>query len=342
MASNVARHKLVRCMTYGYRMVIDLVAQIWVEDAENAKKQRKIRKMHRTTVSQQEDSEVKESMHALRELHTKNMAGLEKLKTNEISMEVNLKLLNANHARRNNNLYAFHDIDRGDSELSYLPAKFWDALDRCYEARATCDKIEQEISVAELERDNGMVRNEELIASFVYPKGPTSPTDTRTAPATPHVQTVYDAGLRLKEFGAVSARLTALQGKLEDARDSQYREECALHGTAEEAFIAADFLAVDSEVKEVELMRRIPSDDQQSKRPEAVKPLALNSHQAELADQVKHAGENLMDARRKLHQARGGHLTDASDMDSDAQGAARVQKMISNTIQPYAMLRTKA
>jgi hypothetical protein len=78
-------------------------------------------------------------------------------------------------------------------------------------------------------------------------------------------------------------------------------------------------------------MRRIPSDDQQSKRPEAVKPLALNSHQAELADQVKHAGENLMDARRKLHQARGGHLTDASDMNSDAQGAVRVQKMISQT-----------
>lgn len=330
-ASNVARHKLVRLMTYGYQMQIDLAAQIRADNAEIAKKQRKIHKAHRTAVTQQEGSEVEESMHTLREKHDKNMAGLEKLDANKIGIEVPLKLLNANHASRNNNLYGFHDIDRGNSELVCLPAKFWEALDRCYEAHAACNKIGQEISVTELERDNGMVRHEELIASVVYPKGPKPPADNRSAPATPHVQTVFDAGVRLKEFGAVSARLTALEKKSEDARDSQYREECALHGIVEEAFIAAGFLTVDSGVKEVELMRRIPSDDQEIKRPKAAKPLVLSSHQAELADQVKRTGDNLMDARRKLHQARGGPLTDASDMDSNAQGVARVQKMILQT-----------
>jgi hypothetical protein len=331
MASNVARHKLVRVVTYGYQMQIDLAARIRRENAEIATKQRKIRKAHRTARTQQEGSEVEESMHALRKIHDKNTASLETLEENKVGIEVPLKLLNANHASRNNNLYGFHDIDRGDSELVCLPAKFWDALDRCYEAHAACDKIGQEIRVTELDRDNGMVRNEELLASIVYPKGSKPPADNRSTPAAPLVQTVVDAGARLKEFDAVSARLAALQEKLEDAGDSQYREESALHGTAEEAFIAAGFLAVDSGVKEVELMRRIPSDDKEIERPQAAKPVVLNSHQAELADQVKRTGDNLMDARRKLRQARGGPLTDASDMDSNAQGVARVQKMILQT-----------
>jgi hypothetical protein len=45
-----------------------------------------------------------------------------------------LNSLNAEHASRKNRLYDFHDVDKGDTQLRCLPAKFWDAFRRCKES----------------------------------------------------------------------------------------------------------------------------------------------------------------------------------------------------------------
>jgi hypothetical protein len=207
--------------------------------------------------------------------------------------------------------------------------------------------------VDELERDNGMVQNEELVASAVYPKGPNPSADAMIAPAAPLVQTLDDAAVRIKHFSAVSARLTTLQETLEGARDDQYREERALHGAAEEAFTAAGFLAADAEVKEVELMRRIPSEHRDGGRegkqlddlqpqndvdpPEAAQPPKdMNAElqdmlKTHLASQVKKVWNKLMDSERRLHKARSGPLLNAGTLDSDARGAVRVRRMIQLT-----------
>jgi DNA polymerase III epsilon subunit-like protein len=169
-------------------------------------------------------------------------------------------------------------------------------------AHATCDKSEQEISAAERERDEQMVQDEELIVRVVCPRDSNLPPGIMNAPTTPLLQTFEAAGARLRDFGDFSERWTALHRALDDARDDQYEEEAILHRIAEEALITAGLLAAGLQVEEVEFMRRIPSGNQESKRPKAMEPRLLSFYQAELADNVKRTSHNLLRAQRKQAQ----------------------------------------
>lgn len=74
--------------------------------------------MQLTTGTQQEDLEVMKAIEDLRSQHARNRIELEQVNTNKLRFEGPLSCLNAHHARRNNNLYAFRGVGKRNSELS--------------------------------------------------------------------------------------------------------------------------------------------------------------------------------------------------------------------------------
>jgi hypothetical protein len=298
LVSNVARHKLVRRMTFGHRIQVKRAAQIRVEIAEIAEKQHRLRQMERTMGTQQHDLKLIEAMEENEKQHAKRTVDLKRFTNAAVRFESPLNGLNASHASRSNGIYEFHDVDQGAAELKYLPARFWDEFDRCHKAHTTCNEIEEEIAAAERERDNVMEQSEELLISVICPR---DSENHAGVPTTPLVLTSKSAGVRLRAHGAVSDRLIALHERLDDARDELYREEHTLHGTAEKAFIAAGFLAVDTQVEEYEFKRQIPS---KINPPEDVQAHVQDDDKVELVSRVKHARKRLLDSRRKLDDAR--------------------------------------
>jgi hypothetical protein len=328
LVSNVAGHKLVRRMTFGHRIQVKRAAQIRVEIAEIAEKQHRLRQMERTMGTQQHDLELIEAMEDNEKQHAKCTVALKRFTNAAVMFESPLNSLNTSHASRSNEIYEFHDVDQGAAELKYLPARFWDEFDCCHKAHTTCNEIEEEIAAAERELDNVMEQSEELLISVICPRNSENHAGAKDVPTTPLVLTSKSAGVQLRAQGAVSDRLIALHERLDDARDEQYREEHTLHGTAEKVFIAAGFLAVDTEVEEYEFKRQIPS---KINPPEDVQPHVQDSDKVELVSRVKHARKRLLDSRRKLDDARWEQLTNAGSMDSNERGAARVRRMIEHT-----------
>jgi hypothetical protein len=123
------------------------------------------------------------------------------------------------------------------------------ALQRVY---AECKETEQKIVVAERVRSGGLTQTEELIMDAVCPMNLTN------APREPFAQSFEDSKAPVRNFVCISERLHQLGHVLTNARDRQYSEEHTLHRIAEDAFIAAGFLAMETRVEEVKLLRRIP------------------------------------------------------------------------------------
>lgn len=190
-----------------------------------------------------------------------------------------------------------------------------------------------------------MEQSEELLISVICPRDSEPHAGTLDILTTLLVLTSKTAGVPIRAQGSASARLVALHKTLEDARDDQYREEHALHETVEKVFIAARFLAVDTEVEEFEFKRQIPSKHREGDRKpdpvEAAQPPKAAPKDIEtevqdilknhLASQVEYVWSALLDSERRLREARSGTLSDAGSMDSDARGAARVRRMIKLT-----------
>lgn len=335
LVSNVARHKLVRRMTYGRWMQVKRADQIKNEIAEIAEKQLWLREMERTMGTRQQNSKVVKAMEDNELKLNESNVDLRRYENAAHNFESLLNSLSADHASRSNGIYEFHDVDQSAPELENLPASLWYEFDRCHKAHTTCKKIEEDIAAAERQQDSAMEQSEEFLISVICPRDSETHAGTIDVPETPLVQTSKSAGVPIRAHGVASACLISLHEKLEDARDEQYREGQTLHGIAEKAFIAAGFLAVDTQVGELEFKRHTPGKHreggQKTNTPEDAQPHVQESHKAELASQVKHARRRLVDSQRKLDDDRWGPLTDAGSMDSDERGAARVHRMIKRT-----------
>jgi hypothetical protein len=104
----------------------------------------------------EETPELVQALKTLREQHARTIVDLESTRADKRRFESPLNSLNAEHASRNNRLYDFQDVDKGDTQLRCLPAKFWDAFRRCQRVDAECKETEQKIVVAERVRSGGL------------------------------------------------------------------------------------------------------------------------------------------------------------------------------------------
>jgi hypothetical protein len=250
LAANVSRHRVVRHMTHAYYLQFTHAADIRVSRAEIEKEQHQVQETQRRT-EMEETPELVQALKTLRDQHARTIVDLGSTRADKRRFESPLNSLNAEHASRNNRLYDFHDVDKGDTQLRCLPAKFWDAFRRCQRVYAECKETEQKIVVAERVRSGGLIQTEELIMNAVCPMNLTN------APREPFAQSFVDSKAPVRNFVCISERLHQLGHVLTNAGDRQYSEEHTLHRIAEDAFIAAGFLAIETRVEEVKLLRRI-------------------------------------------------------------------------------------
>jgi len=123
LAANVSKHRVVRRMTHAYYLQFNRAANIRVSRAKIEKKQHQIQETQRRT-EMEETPELVQALETLRDQHARTIVDLESTRADKRRFESPLNSLNAEHASRNNRLYDFNDVDKGDAQLRCLPAKF--------------------------------------------------------------------------------------------------------------------------------------------------------------------------------------------------------------------------
>lgn len=325
-ASNVSDFKMVRLLTHAYDSQDKLDESLRFGKGGIVDLAYQIRQVERCP-----EAPDKETLKALRDLHAKKTDHLQRVREVVQALVEPMRDLNATHASFNENIYGFVDLRREDPVLSCFPEKYWRAYDRCLQANATCKAIENKVHVAEQERNKIMEEARLSMINAVCPHDSDTAGDSAVNPRAPLRHSTETARKRVQNAGIAAVNLSKLKHSLDAAKDARYKEEYGLNKIAEDAFIAAGLLEVETDVEEVEFRRRLPGkyldNDQSTERSPAPQSIAQDSLKAGLAREVKHARDKLRRARHDLSEARSGPLPGASSMDSDAQGAARVLNM---------------
>jgi hypothetical protein len=240
--------------------------------------------------------------------------------------------LDFKHGLRNERIYDFIDITRGEVKLECLPAEFWTAFDRCCEAYTARKDIELEIHEAEEDQRKIFYAFGDQIADAVCQKAfaPASPNGAILAAFNESIEV---AEARINALGGHSLTLEQPEEALDDASDAQYREEARLHEIAERAFVKAGFLTADFNIDNRELHYDASSRGHDSRHSQGQKEVtrdvaAASDGNASLVAEVKYARMKVHECRRRLEESRWKNISHgASSINEDAQGEARFLRM---------------
>lgn len=336
LASNVSSHKIVRRLVDGYNKfiseadeyefardgVLDLEAQIWDEENDA-------------------DGSV-ENLEAIRSRHAERKQQLDEVEESIRVLKDPIRDLNEQHSQRNNRIYEFMDIDRGNAELQCLPKEFWAAFDSCSKAYTARKDIELDFHVVEQEQKAIFEKVDAQVISAVCDRLLPHPNGGLTPQATTFSENVAVAEARISALGTHTVMLERLDDRLDDAMDAQYRKESTLNQIAEDAFVAAGCLRADNDVEHRELhlfLSRKPLKNQERYNqecenqelpepdPRSEYRAAKRRQEAGLVSRVAHARKKLNECRRKLDESRWRPISNVGSMDSDAQGNARARRM---------------
>jgi hypothetical protein len=143
LATTVSSHKIVRRLAHGQKTFFGQRDELKYAPGGLVDLEAKIRSMERDGVASTEDLQVIRDRRAKRERELEgNDDTLRRLK--RMKGDLDFK-----HGLRNERIYDFIDITRGEVKLECLPAEFWTAFDRCCEAYTARKDIELEVHEAE-------------------------------------------------------------------------------------------------------------------------------------------------------------------------------------------------
>jgi hypothetical protein len=290
---------------------------------------------------EQDPEASNEDLQATRDRRTKWKQALKENVDNVRALKEMKGDLEFKHQKRNDRIYDFIEIPRGEVVLQCLPAAFWTAFDRCCEAYTARKDAKLELHEAAEDQRKIFHVFDEQVADVVLQKSlaPSPSGETIPPQLAAFSELIEVAEARISALGAQSLLLEQLEVSLDKALDAQYRQEARLHEIAERAFVTAGFLTADVDDKNRELHYDASSrgdDDSQSQgqRQGIRAVVAASDADASLVVRVKHARMQVHDYRRRLEESRWNKLSHVEpSMDEDAQGEARFLRMNQRTRQ---------
>lgn len=285
-----------------------------------------------------------EEKEAVRSRRAKRLDQISSAQAYVDGLTTQLRDLNAKHAIRNIRIYESIGIREDHAELSSLPPKFWAAYEDCNTAYTACKEVELKIQLVENEQSDVLLQLDKRMVASVRRNDNASTRGVDAVQNAPFVESSEEKSRRLNDLCDASLRLSPLHVSLESARDKQYEEESKLDQIAEEAFVVAGYFRAVDDSEEIELLRRVKSNDGGSgkenteRRSDSAEPIEQDQHssasspdKSALAERVRRTRKNVSYLHKRLHDARWQPLSDAGSMDSDAQGVLRVRRMIKRT-----------
>jgi hypothetical protein len=229
--------------------------------------------------------------------------------------------------------YDFIDVAPGNTELQCLPAEFWTAFQRRYEAYTRCKNFELNMHEAEQEQQKLFQEVKTRVLRAVCQKVAQGADALQTATFD---DSVAIANARISALGGLSATLSRLNVTLGEAGAAQYKEEARLHDIAEGAFTAAGALHAETDIDKTKLCWRLwdTSNGEEELHPEgrSVDSIAKSGvrprrRAGRLLSKVKDARRRLKDCRRRLDDSRWAPVLNAGSLKSTGQGEARLRRM---------------
>lgn len=267
----------------------------------------------------------------LRDQYAAKLQQLEECERNISRLRVPIQDLRVKHANHNNRLYDYIDVTQGEPELQCLPAEFWTAFRRCYEAYTRCRDVELDMHEAEQEQRKLFQEVETRMLKAVCRK-------IGQGAAVTFDESVALANVRISTLGGHSATLKRLNMLLKDAKAAQYKEEARLHEIAENAFVEAGYLHAETDIDKSRLRWRLwnTSDKEEDAHSEGrgagntaisgVRPTS-RKRPNRLLFEVNSARMWLRDCCRKLDDSRRAPVSNAGSLNSTGQGEARFRRM---------------
>lgn len=332
LVSTLSSHKIIRRLVDGYNKLVDR-ADI-LEYGRNG-----VIDLKDQLEDEERDADgTVEGLTRLRDQYDAKVQMLEDCERAIRSLDAPIQDLRVKHATHNNRLYDYLDVSQGEAELQCLPAEFWIAYRRSYEAYTRCRDFELDMHEAEQEQrklfQEVEIRMVDSVCRYTVAVGQ----GADTLQVTTFVDPVTIANARISALGGYSTTLSRLSVSLKDAKAAQYKEEARFHEIAEDAFIAAGFLNAETDIDKSKLRWRLwnASDRQEephledraadNKPSRGMRPTARPRPSRFLFD-VKAARGRLKDCWRRLDDSRWAPVSNAGSLNSTGQGEARFRRM---------------
>ena len=267
----------------------------------------------------------------LRDQYATKLQQLEECERVISRLRVPIQDLRVKHANHNNRLYDYIDVTQGEAGLQCLPAGFWTAFRRCYEAYTRWRDIELDIHEAEKEQRKLFQEVETRMLKAVC-------RNIGQGAAATFDESVALANARISALGGHPATLSRLIVLFKEAKAAQYKEEAKLHEIAEDAFVAVGCLHAETDIDKSRLRWRLwnTSDKEEEAYPEGrgagntaisgVRPTS-RKRPDRLLFEVKSARMWLQDCWRRLDDSRRAPVSNAGSLNSTGQGEARFCRM---------------